>query len=139
MTLHAGHCTRCGTRTWRGVYHPKTLEWIPLFPDPTSVYAVFATSEGLAVGVGYCAACAPAVGDPGPVSLTVSNRPLGPSEVVRLDPAPFRYVYWYSDQYGDWLVAWTRELAVDHRTSEAEFEPVRTQWRDDREAVVIHG
>lgn len=135
--IRAGHCTKCHARIWRGIMDPATTKWQPLFPDPTSQYALVQTEEGLAVGIGYCAGCAPAIGEPGPVGLTVNGRPLGPCTVVRLDAAPERYAYWWSAKYGDWLVAWTRELCVDHKLPEDTFAPILATWRDDREAVAL--
>ena len=135
MTPRAGHCSACGRAIWRGLTRPDTREWVPLFPDPTSLYALLDTAEGLVVGLGYCAGCAPALGSPGPTSVTRDGRPLGPSTVVRLDPAPARYDYWYSPRYGQWLKDWTRELAIDTRTAAETFAPLVAQWQTDTEAV----
>jgi hypothetical protein len=127
-----GHCTACGTPCWRGFVHPATQAWTHLWPDPTSVYAVLETAEGLAVGLAYHAACAPALGADGPVSVMANARPLGPSTVVRLDRAPERYTYWFSPRFGGWLSAWTRELAAEYRVPIETFEALVAQWEQDR-------
>lgn len=137
--INAGHCTTCEAQIWRGLILPRDPVWKPMWPDPTSVYAILETPEGLAVGLGYCAGCAPQIGDDGPLHAMVNGRPLGPTRVLALDLAPDRYRYWFSDRYGDWLLAWTRELAVDHRVPESTYAALREQWREDREAVTLHG
>lgn len=135
--IQAAHCTACGAKTWRGLVRPDTQEWVPLFPDPTSVYVRLATAEGIAVGPGYCRACAPPVDAPGPVEIASSGRPLGPSTVVGYQTAPERYTSWYSEKYGDWLATWTQELSREFRTSEDEWAPLLAQWQEDRMAVPV--
>lgn len=127
-----GHCTACDGIIWRGVLHPATQVWGPLWPDPTSVYAVLESPEGLVVGLGYHAQCAPQVGDAGPSDALAHGRPLGPTTVVRLDPAPARYTYWFSPRFGQWLEAWLRDLARDYRTPESAWAPLLAQWDQDR-------
>lgn len=134
-----GHCWTCQQRIWRGVIRPDTLEWVPLFPDPTSQYAILASAEGPAVGLGFCAEHAPLIGAAGPLQITSGGRPLGPTTVTALQAAPERYTHWYSDTFGHWLTAWLRELAVDFKTPESNFAPILAQWQHDREAVTVHG
>ena len=133
--MKAGHCTACDGVIWRGVIRPDTQEWVPLFPDPTSVYAVVETPEGLAVGMGYHAACAPPIGSPGPVTASANGRPLGPTTVVRLDPASARYTFWYSKRFGDWLHTWCTEIARDCKAPLSDFEPVWAEWDADVAAL----
>jgi hypothetical protein len=131
-TIKAAHCTTCGARTWRGLIRPDTQEWVPLFPDPASVYAVLQTPQGPAVGVGYCAAHAPVEGEPGPTDVSADGVPLGPTTVIGIQAAPDRYTHWFSTKYGAWLRTWTRELSVEFKTDEAAWAPLLAQWEEDR-------
>lgn len=132
--MKAGHCTACQGQCWRGLIRPDTQEWVHLFPEPTSMYAVLQTPEGLAVGLAYHAACAPKIGDAGP-SVLANGRSLGPTTVVRLDPAPARYTYWFSPGFGTWLRAWTRQLAMEFRVPVEQYDALLVQWEQDRAQV----
>lgn len=135
--MTAGHCVACSLPSWRGITDPGRHEWVPMFPDPTSLYAVLETPEGLAVGLSYHAACAPAIGSDGPVSVSAHGRPLGPSTVVRLDPAPDRYRYWFSARYGQWLRAWTRETVIKFGLADTTYDALLEQWAADHVASSV--
>ena len=119
MTLHAGHCTQCGAPTWVAARHGKTGERFLLFPLPDSVYARIQRQPGSHTpGIGYCAAHAPAPGTPGPAEV-------GGDPVAALDPAPTRYAYWYSPDYGAWLTSWaTDELHL----TEPDKQALLAEW-----------
>jgi len=101
--IQAGVCTRCGGPTWVSARHGKTGERILLFPLPESVYARIQRGDGsVTPGIGYCATCTPTPGLPGPGE--VAGDP-----VAAVDPAPARYAYWYTRDYGTWLASWATD------------------------------
>ena len=70
----AGRCVACQADLWVRVTHPKTGAAILLYPLAGGVYARVATAIGIAPGIGYCRACAPPVGSPGPAGEVVQGR-----------------------------------------------------------------
>ena len=128
MTITAGHCTACAAPIWRTVQHPKTGEIILLYPHPASVYARLSVPghpDSTAPGIGYCAGCAPQVGEAGPALSA-------PTEVIALETAVGRYASWYTAQWGAHRRAWLE----DHlHLPEAEREALMAQWAEDRRAV----
>ncbi len=130
--MKPGHCTTCETPIWRMGFDPGVQGDILLWPKPESVYACI-RHEGLdsrgershsliAVGIGYCPACAPSVG-------TVTRDVPGGIEVVELERAAVRYANWYTPRHGEWLRAHARDqLKMD----DVAITKLMQQWEDDR-------
>lgn len=137
----AGTCTTCGAETWKTLRHPKTGQRLLLWPRPSSRYPIFATAEGHSVkGVGYCAACCPAVDAPGPATLTASvwadghrtaTLPIRLGAVESIETAHQRYTYWFTPAHRDFLRIWLRDH-VDLDTVRAGLiEDTLTEWAID--------
>lgn len=98
-----------------------------VWPDPTSVYAMThvpttGPDTSHTVGIGYCAACAPEIGAPGPE---------GHGAIVGYETARARYHAWYEDKYGEWMKAWLRDhIGYD----DMQIRETMRQWERDRAA-----
>ena len=132
-------CRTCGVAIWRTVLHPKLGEQI-LWPDPTALFARVWAGEGPAVGLGFCARCAPALGKDAADDIiqaisTANGHPvatLTPLAIVMdYEEARVRYAARMSDGYGQWLRAW---LAQECGLGEVEITAIMGQWRADRDA-----
>lgn len=126
--IRAGHCTACGEPTWRIGTAQRANGQIRagsrhlLWPDPASIYVQTWTPTGHTVGIGYCAACSPAVGDLGPPEV-------GSAPVVGHEAAKARYADWYSEQKGVFFRAWLADgLGYDGAARDALMQ----QWEVDR-------
>jgi hypothetical protein len=133
--LTAGHCAACQRPIWKSVVHPITQDRHLLWPRKDSVYVMLETETGFAPGIGYCAACVPPLGTPGPGSLTrlvrhdsggVLHEPMQAGPVIGYESAKGRYRAWFQAPHGAFLAAWVNEeLRVDPAAIMAEWEAER--------------
>jgi len=132
MPIRVGCCTACGTETWRSAEAQREDkdqgihlgQRFLLWPVPSSVYIQTWTPTGHTVGIGYCAACVPSFGTPGPVEV-------GEARVVGHEAATSRYGEWYTDEKGEFLRAWLVDaLGYD----EAGRDQIMAVWEQDRVA-----
>ena len=128
----------CGTPIWRTVRHQKTGQEFLLWPDPTALFAQAWAGEGVAVGLGYRAACAPPLGQDASEELVdaMARATQHPVESVRpmavimgYEDARTRYAARMSDDYGVWLRAW---LEQEIGLGEVEIAAVLRRWEEDR-------
>ena len=134
--IKQGRCLHCDTPIWRSAPQPNTSEPLLLWPMPDSVYAGIrhtATVEGktesghIAVGIGFCAAHAPSVGDLPHAGLR--GEIPDAIEVVEVETAKSRYAHWFSPGFGEWL----RAHARDHlKMDGVAIDKLMAQWEADR-------
>lgn len=130
MALKPGHCARCDRLVWRLATAQrdhdgtKAGDTFLLWPDPTSLYVQTWTPIGHTVGIPYCQACAPEIGEPGPDAV-------GGAAVIGYETAKGRYREWYTDEKGAFFRAWLGDhLGYDAAMIEATMD----LWRRDRGA-----
>ena len=127
MTVKAGHCTGCGTLIWRSAIAQK--DWgdtkagqlYLLWPDPASRYAIFRNGENhWMVGIAYCQACLPPLGQDGPFE----GKPL-----IGTEAALERYTDWFQPARREFYQAWlVDQLFLEPGT----VESLLAQWDQDR-------
>ena len=139
MPTDAKSCRTCGVAIWRTIVHPKLGEQL-LWPNPTALFGRVWAGEGPAVGLGYCADCAPPLGHDADLTLIQAISTANGSPVSALaqraimmgyEDARSRYSYRMSDGYGQWLKAW---LAQECGFGEVQIDAIMDQWRADRDA-----
>lgn len=138
--IQAGHCTTCGVSLFRTLTHPETGRTERLWPDPTGWYALIATGPHLVPGIGYCAACKPAVGAPGPEGLVAAHdgQPLAPGLIQAVVAAADRYATPFTPAYGAWLRAWAQD---ELHYEPAQVDALVARWQTDCDTVTeaVHG
>lgn len=144
MPPQRGRCTDCGAEVWKFIARPDTHERIPLWPRPTSRYAVIEMADGsLARGIAYCAGCGPEPGGPAPEGMTASvwadqervvTLPIAATKVIAYEPAT-RYAYQLSDTFGDFLKAWLADECKLDLLGSGTIEATLKEWERDRMAA----
>lgn len=127
MTVKGGHCTGCGALVWRTVVQQRDLngatsgQVLLLWPRPESLYSQEWTPTGHTVGIAWCPACAPDLGQPGATG----------EAVIGYETARDRYAVWFTDETREYLRA---HLVDQVGLDEAERDRVLAQWDADRSA-----
>lgn len=144
MPPQRGRCTDCGAECWKFISRPDTHERIPLWPRPTSRYAVVEMADGsLARGIAYCATCGPEPGGAAPEGMTASvwadqervvTLPIAAKSVIAYEPAR-RYAYQLSDTFGAFLRAWLHDECKLDLLGSGTIEATMKEWSRDRMAV----
>jgi hypothetical protein len=130
--MKAGRCALCDAPIWRTAHDPSLAADILLWPMPDSVYLGVRhagtdsrgrpTNSAIAVGIGSCFKCAPALGSP---TSIIPNA----IEVVEIEGAKARYAHWYTPGFGEWL----RAHARDHlKMDGVAIGKLMAQWEADR-------
>ena len=149
--LKAGFCTQCSRQVWRSVPDPLTGIPIILWPDPATRYLTYELGTTLVNSVCVCSCYD---GQPGAAILPnakaqlaqslaqAADRPtsyvlkdLETAVLVGAQWAKQRYAYWFTEAYGDWLVAWLRDYA---KLSAEAIAAMMARWRVDCQAPVMH-
>lgn len=124
--IEQGRCAACHAYIWRTVTAQKKNgdtepgEVFIVWPIPTSVYVNTWVDGGWTVGIGYCRACVPDFGAPGPDGF-------GP--IVGWETAKDRYGDWYSDAKGEFYRAWMADhIAYD----DVQVQAAMKVWENDR-------
>lgn len=145
MAPKSGHCTECQTEVWKFIERPDTHARIPLWPRPTSRYAVVEMADGsLARGIAYCATCGPAPGGPAPEGITVSvwadqervtTVPIAARSIIAYEPAS-RYAYQLSEGFGTFLKAWLHDECNLDILGSGTITRTMLEWDSDRSTTI---